>query len=327
MNVKNKSFLLSSPENQSMSGRYSCRNIFESVFPLLELPAVLILEVGDHLDNESLQYLASTNAALNHLLFRQTVHRLLYHPCLEQLKVTMKEKDAALHRSVLKGATRFVNYYLSIGAKPHSDIRHNCLFSAIESGKIEIVRAILNAGANPHMGPDPNGQEESAVHIAAKIGFSEAVSLLSAHNICLNVTDYLLWTPLHNAAHGGHIETINCLIQHGAFICPADTRGMTPLHVAVTRGSLATINCLLWHGAPVDAQDNDGKTALHLAILKNDIDALASLIHHGASTKKQDFKGRSPRRYAEIRGSKKILSLLNTRGNNYFSRLLKYKVA
>lgn len=57
---------------------------------------------------------------------------------------------------------------------------------------------------------------ETALHIFAKWGDSEAVRILVSNGANINKPGEDMNTPLHYAAMGGQFETVKCLVQLGA---------------------------------------------------------------------------------------------------------------
>mmetsp|Transcript_23578 Transcript_23578/g.33769 ORF Transcript_23578/g.33769 Transcript_23578/m.33769 type:complete len:86 (+) Transcript_23578:421-678(+) len=60
-------------------------------------------------------------------------------------------------------------------------------------------------------------------------------------------------TPLHVAARGGHQEVVSLLLAGGAQTEAVDTYGDTPLHVAARGGHQEVVSLLLAGGAQIEA--------------------------------------------------------------------------
>ncbi|MEX0886720.1 MAG: ankyrin repeat domain-containing protein [Phycisphaeraceae bacterium] len=131
-------------------------------------------------------------------------------------------------------------------------------------GRIEIVRLLLESGANPNLGRESTGE-----------------------------------TPLHHAVCGTiEIEVVQALLQAGGdpnamcrkgipsdnFMRDVRVRGETPLHRAAAYAGKPVIQALLDAGASVEIQDANGDSALSWASLhRRDRDILKLLCfgnHH-----------------------------------------------
>jgi len=103
---------------------------------------------------------------------------------------------------------------------------------------IELVRKLLNAGADPNL---KNNEGWTPLHLA----------------VCYSSTD-------------SSLETVTELLEEGAKPNLKDNDGSTPLHIAAyysnTNSSLETVIKLLEKGANTNLKDNDGLTPLHVAI-------------------------------------------------------------
>jgi ankyrin repeat protein len=248
---------------------------------------------------------------LDALLLEVNWRRFLEHPCLDNLKLAMDDKDTPLYKSAAKGTTRYIKYYLSIDTKIQSEKLNDYLYATIRRGIIESVRAFLDAGADPEMGAGPKDLRRTALHLAANLGLIEIASLLIAHRAPIDACDIICWTPLHNAVFAGHIDTIICLIKHGASVTSQEgVFGMSPLHISASRGFLAAVDYLLNHGALIDFLDQDGRTAFHYAVRDGRFDTVTSLIQNGASIDTGDCSGRPASHYAVIYGSKEMVALI-----------------
>ncbi|MFQ6039423.1 MAG: sigma-70 family RNA polymerase sigma factor [Candidatus Poribacteria bacterium] len=106
------------------------------------------------------------------------------------------------------------------------------LFSAVEAGHIEQVKATLDKDA----------------------------ALVNARN----ENDQ---TPLHRAAYRGHKAIAELLIEKGADVNARDKNGQTPLHQLAYISTMTDIAGLLIDaGADINAKDNDGNTPLFLSL-------------------------------------------------------------
>lgn len=112
---------------------------------------------------------------------------------------------------------------------------------------LEMVRLLLNAGANPDK-PSPS---RPPLHLAAHRGDLEAVQLLLAagadpEGICTSIASSLSRregrkfiegyydAALHCAAEKGHLEVVKALLAAGANPVRPDHTGATPAEVAIT---------------------------------------------------------------------------------------------
>jgi ankyrin repeat protein len=127
------------------------------------------------------------------------------------------------------------------------------LMWAAAEGHSEIVRLLLEAGANPN--------ERSAPRAEPPLG-GEATADGTAEPL---LTQGRL-TALHFAARANEVESARALIEGGADVAAADQLGNTALHFAAAHGSTALIELLAESGANVAAQNELGQSALDIAL-------------------------------------------------------------
>lgn len=167
-------------------------------------------------------------------------------------------QDPSLANSVLSDAYE--------GAPP--------LALAAAGGHLEVVRALLDAGAEP----DLSGQDGTALMMAVWNNLPEVIELLLAGGASANATGPCGETPLHYAALKGRVELGRLLLAHGAnpnvhttqgrtdmFNTSPPVVGETPLHLAVAYGHAAFVELLLANKADKQATDHSGQTPLHWA--------------------------------------------------------------
>lgn len=208
------------------------------------------------------------------------------------------------------------------------------LHTASQHGHVEVVRLLLQLGA------DPNAREEGdntyALHWAAASRRIDIVRALlesgsDVHGIGDDhALDAIGWaTFFHDpgGAAGDQPEVANLLVKHGArhhifsAMCLGDLdlvrtvveenpkaldrrmsrfeQGMTPLHFAVARKRYDLLNLLIELGADLEARDNNGHTALEAALLRGDREAMTRLTAAGAKVPARIRRPRKLSRFAD----------------------------
>ena len=120
------------------------------------------------------------------------------------------------------------------------------LFEAAKNGHTDIVRLLLDKGAQPDI---PNDYGDSPLKAAAGNGHKEVVKLLIDSGADPNSVDGDKNTALHDAAIMGHNDVIQKLLDIGADPNISNRWGHTPLHNAVRIGHKNTAVLLLTNGA------------------------------------------------------------------------------
>lgn len=148
------------------------------------------------------------------------------------------------------------------------------LHTAVARGNVEIVKALLEAGANV---------EAKAVgaarplHFAALNNQAAAAGLLIAHGAELETLNSQKMTPLMVAALGGKVEVTQVLIEAGANIAASNQRFSVP-ELAAFIGSIPVVQLLLSKGVDINTKNPaNGATMLFAATTKVGHDQPASL--------------------------------------------------
>lgn len=110
------------------------------------------------------------------------------------------------------------------------------LIWAAREGYVEIVRLLLDKGANPNK--LDRWMKANAGHKAAYWGRADVMSLLVDHGLDLDAQGgYNGYTALHDATARGHVEVAKILINHGARIDVLGQDGKTALDLAKSSGN------------------------------------------------------------------------------------------
>lgn len=184
--------------------------------------------------------------------------------------------------------------------------KNNALVSAAELGSSDILRILIEHGADPSI---DGSRSFPCLYRAARFGKQEAVKLLLASGVRPflkheSFGDSLLHVLLHDldeAEASVDRESIfacaKLLVEAGADI-NAEVAGLgTVLEFVLkqNRGEshVAFANVLVQHGVDVDFSAEDGGTLLHRAIKRRDLDLVHFLLESGASVTKFDYRNQN----------------------------------
>lgn len=151
---------------------------------------------------------------------------------------------------------------------------------------LEIMAALLDAGADPNLADMYGNTPLIRASGAAVVGHAEAVPLLLAAGADPNGMPGEQ-TPLYAAAFGKP-ATVEVLLAAGADPC-ASTKaaywkasGLTPLHLAAVGGLEEVVRLLVGAAKDVDVRTAEGLTPLHFAAVGGDPSRARILLEAGA---------------------------------------------
>lgn len=164
------------------------------------------------------------------------------------------------------------------------------LMLSVLACRLDIMKALLAKGADPHMADDDG---RTALHAAAAMGLVKAIQALVDMGSDVNAVDKHGKTSLHWATNDDHAKAVKLLIEKGANINAVQIGGCTPLQNAISNGHLASVQVLLRHGADVNASDDYGFSPLHL-VPSWCLAVASELLDCGANVNAIDNEGRTP---------------------------------
>ena len=228
------------------------------------------------------------------------------------VNITDKNDWTPLMCAAKKGDLRIVQALLSA---PHININSKntsgstALMVAIENTRDEVVKALINKGANVNAA-DNKGW--TPLLFAAQEGYLKIVqALLSAPEIDINARKPSVGTALMVAVDNGKDDVVKALIDYNANANIADKHGWTPLILAAKKGYLTITKTLL--SAPnidIDARKPDVGTALMVAADNGEDDIVKVLIDHGADVNITDDDNWTPLIWAAEQGYLPIVKTL-----------------
>lgn len=145
------------------------------------------------------------------------------------------------------------------------------LHMAAREGNLEVVQALVQAGANIDK---RNAFKETPIMLACITGSAKIVEYLLSKEAQINQPG---WTPLLYAATNGQNEIVKLLIENHAYIDSSAPNGSTPLMMAVRGGHISTAQLLLEEGADPSIKNENGESAESWAEMAKQTD-LAALI-------------------------------------------------
>ena len=163
---------------------------------------------------------------------------------------------SALHYAAEGGHMPILRALLEAGADPNFrlDDRSNFrkgetpLHWAATQDRAEVTQALLDAGADA-VGTSEKGV--AAIHLAAGLGFLETVKVYLAAGVDPNIEadNQFGSTPMHLASTGENLETLTALHVAGGSITKKNRRGASPIHGAFATGNVDIAHYLLDNGA------------------------------------------------------------------------------
>ncbi|NXQ81286.1 ASB3 protein, partial [Nyctibius grandis] len=177
-------------------------------------------------------------------------------------------------------------------------------------GSLESVRVLLEAGTDPN---EATTEATTALFLAVENGHADIVKFLLQHGANVEGPhSWSGWNSLHQAAFQGFTEIMKILLEKGASKECKDDFGITPLFVAAQYGKLESLRLLVSHGADVNCQAKDGATPLLIAAQEGHVECVELLLSNGANPNLycNEDKWQLPIHAAAEMGHKKILELL-----------------
>nr|WP_284703690.1 ankyrin repeat domain-containing protein [Clostridium swellfunianum] len=184
---------------------------------------------------------------------------------------------------IAKGAN--VNYE---GANIFSSI----LSTASSSGNLDIVKMLIDAGAN--IEGFSNGSD-SPIYAASSSGHLDIVKLLIGAGASIEGSS-ITTRPIAGAVSRGHLEVCKLLIENGACLDFCDDKNQSLLLIAIGTCNIELISYLLEMGVDVNSQDKYKHSALHDLFYKkkNKVEICKLLIDYGINVNLKNDNGQTP---------------------------------
>jgi ankyrin repeat protein len=233
--------------------------------------------------------------------------------------------------SILENSGKIKHYFKLI---PFTIIEHtikNCYFQQKDILRIVIDTLEHKYGLNMY---SKNERGETALHLAAIYGKTNAIHMLLEKGASVNVVTANNKTPLHLALENGHGQIANLLTEKNlkhywsrknvktaetstekrTFLVDFENKNELRLHLAVYSGNAKRVKFLIEHGEIVDSVTNMHETPLHVAAIKGNADIAELLIEQGASVNAVTTDNQTPLHRAAHYGNLETAQLLIEKG-------------
>lgn len=153
------------------------------------------------------------------------------------------------------------------------------LHLALSKGNIEIVRALLVAGAGTDAVDDVDGF--TAIHVAIHCGVEMVRALLSDPRTNVNALNRKGVTAMHHVAKEGKVALARVLVGDARFSLTAGggAMRMSPLHVAAHLGHSSVVDVFVCDArCDLSVTNAEGETALHLAAREGHVHVVRALM-------------------------------------------------
>lgn len=205
---------------------------------------------------------------------------------------TVEEFFQALKKQELNTVKRMIDSEKDIINAFDSSGR-TALINASRSGHLELVRLLLDEGANPNLQISSGLYKgETALHEAIRHNEMEVIhQLLKSKVIKLDVKNDSGRTPLMVASERDDIDIVKLLIGAGADLnvqIPSGLyKGETALHIATRQNHQEVVQHIIYGGADLNIKEDGGKTPLMMASERGNLEIAKMLIAAGADVNVQ----------------------------------------
>ncbi|XP_020712175.2 transient receptor potential channel pyrexia-like [Athalia rosae] len=176
------------------------------------------------------------------------------------------------------------------------------LHQAVKAGHVEVVRLLVDAGANVDAKDD---RGVTPIHLAAvnihannpieMDRYEKIIDILVSAFASINlVHPDTGTTALHHAVTLGNKKAIMRLLRGGASPSAHCTcTGITPLHIAAGTGVVEVLELLLLYldASLINVRDQVGRTPLHAAAYRGHLECVKSILDHGGNLASETTTG------------------------------------
>lgn len=190
---------------------------------------------------------------------------------------TEETQETALTLACCGGFLEVADFLIKAGADIEAGA-NTPLAEASQEGHIDLVRHLIEAGANIHA---TSATGDTPLMYAAENGHTDVVQVLLEAGASIEHEAEGGRTPLMKACRAGHLCTVQFLVSRGANVNKVTTNNdHTPLSLACAGGHMAVVEYLLANGADSTHRLKDNSTMLIEAAKGGHAQVVQLLIEH-----------------------------------------------
>lgn len=189
-------------------------------------------------------------------------------------------RDAELIAAAGRSDLKAIESLLKEGANANTRdvLSMRPIIHAARNGSVEIVRMLLDKGADPNV----KCQGFTPLGTAALNGYHHVADLLIKAGARLDTKGDNGFTPLMNAALMNHERTVEVLLRNNPDMELTNREGMTALSIAASEGQSESLEAMLKHGADPNLIDRNNNPPLFWAVFRGQRGAIRVLLEYGA---------------------------------------------
>jgi ankyrin repeat protein len=170
------------------------------------------------------------------------------------------------------------------------------LHIAVARRSVEIVKLLIDSGANVDAEGVGSQRKAHPLHVAARVEGLAVATLLLERGAKVDSRDQEGRTPLIIAASNGQTEVAELLLQKGADpLAEESAYHDTAIYIAAMHGHLGVVRLMLSKGVGVNVQNtHTGETPLWVAAMDNRTDVMEFLLSNGADPNIANHDGKTP---------------------------------
>jgi ankyrin repeat protein len=242
----------------------------------------------------------------------EAVELLLEHGA--EMDVAGLSGNMPLHYAAWNGQTAMVALLLENGACLDCLNERNrtpLLIAAREEGGVDVVRVLLDAGANVNA-VDLYG--DTPLTLAAWRRNETVVDCLLEHGAAVPDTGQKSADIIKFALEGGLWHLYESIKQQNEDFDTLLPSGILPLQMASKGGSVKIVSDLIDSGCKVNAKDIYGYTPLHYAARNGRLEVAKILVKHGADVNSYNKLMETPYQLADNEGKETVMKFLVSAG-------------
>ena len=179
-------------------------------------------------------------------------------------------KELALINAIhlCKEAVVFILLHAGVDGNCRDEANVPAVHLAIETGSLPIMQLLLDKDADPEV-KALNRDDESSLHLAARLGMPDVIKLLLCEHVDLLDVDEKGRAILFSALEASNVQAghdiIRMLLQKGIDFRKEDQSGRNILHAAAEMGNSGALRSLIYRVEGYSYKDTKGKTPFDYA--------------------------------------------------------------